>query len=62
MDFDTLKAHLKEMINIYPDLRNELIDVWEMAQDDYHEGESEDHVCELAFQSITDICSEREGE
>jgi len=55
------REYLRSKIMEYPDLELALMDILEMTIDNIHEGGSEDHEVELAYQSITDLISEACG-
>ena len=44
-----------DMANKYPELRDEILDILDLAKSEIEEGGSADHECQLAEQSINDL-------
>ena len=55
-----LKKYVVEMINKYPGLREEIVDFYQLCQDEIEQGESTDHEIQLCYSSINDLIAENE--
>jgi len=51
----SLLVHCKEMIQKYPSLRDEIIDIYRYALDEIDDGESVANECELAYNSVQEL-------
>ena len=51
----SLTIVVKETIQKYPNLRNEVLDIYELAKDEIEDGGSEEHECELALNDINEL-------
>jgi len=58
MTLENLKKYAEGMSNTYPDLDNEIRDLYFLAEMEVEDGESETHECELAIGSIKQLISE----
>ena len=47
-----------EYIKLYPSLKNEMLDLFHLANDEILEGGSEVHECELALSEIEDLITD----
>lgn len=62
MNIQTLKAEATRIIKEVPDLKNEVIDLFELAMTEIEEGGSESHECQLAINEMEELVKEhREG-
>jgi len=58
MDIQQLKKYCLEKIDQYPNLANEIRDIYGLALSEIESGESEDNECELAWSDIKDLINE----
>lgn len=58
MSFKRLVELAKEKAILYPNHKEEILEFLEMAQEETGSGGSEDHECELAYESIKQLCGE----
>lgn len=62
MNIQTLKAEATRIIKEVPDLKDEVIDLFELAMTEIEEGGSESHECQLAINEMEELVKEhREG-
>lgn len=62
MNIQTLKAEVTRIIKEVPDLKDEVIDLFELAMTEIEEGGSESHECQLAINDMEELVNEyREG-
>lgn len=62
MNIQTLKAEASRIIKEIPDLKDEVIDLFELAMTEIEEGGSESHECQLAINEMEELVKEhREG-
>jgi len=62
MNIQTLKAEATRIIKEVPDLKREVIDLFELAMTEIEEGGSESHECQLAINEMEELVKEhREG-
>lgn len=57
----SLTQYAKEVIKKYPNIKRGVIDFVEMAIDEIQDGGSEDHECDMAYDSIEDLISAQKG-
>jgi hypothetical protein len=55
MDIENLKLHTRKFIKDFPQYREEFVDYYELALSEIEEGGSEDHECDMAYNSMLDI-------
>lgn len=55
MDKVTLKIKTLNLIDRYPQYAEDFMDYYQLAMDEIEEGGSEDHECEMAFNSMQEI-------
>jgi hypothetical protein len=55
MNLEELKLKTRELINDYPEYREEFVDFYELAESEIEEGGSEQHECELAYGDMMHI-------
>ena len=58
MDIQQLKKYCLEKIDQYPNLANEIRDIYGLALSEIESCESEDNECELAWSDIKDLINE----
>ena len=62
MNIQTLKAEAARIIKDWPSLKDEVIDLFELAMTEIEEGGSESHECQLAINDMEELVKEyREG-
>lgn len=62
MNIQTLKAEATRIIKDWPSLKNEVIDLFELAMTEIEEGGSESHECQLAINDMEELVKEyKEG-
>ena len=61
MTLENLKKYAEGMSNTYPDLNDEIRDLYFLAEMEVEDGESETNECELAIGSIKQLISELDG-
>lgn len=62
MNIQTLKAETTRIIKEVPDLKDEVIGLFELAMTEIEEGGSESHECQLAINEMEELVKEhREG-
>ena len=59
MDLEIFKAKCIEVIKVYPHLRSEVGDLFQLAEDEIEDGGSEEHECELGMQALVDLMLEK---
>lgn len=57
-----LKWYAGKMIQKHPDKRHDIHDLLSLAADEVDDGASEYHECELAAESIRQLCNEESDE
>jgi hypothetical protein len=62
MDIKQLKEHAKGIIQKYPALKDQVIDLFELAMTEIEEGGSESHECQLAINDMDELVSEMTNE
>jgi hypothetical protein len=55
MDFQDFQKYCADMIKLYPNLKEEILDFFYLAIDEIEEGGSERHEIELAINSIEEL-------
>jgi hypothetical protein len=55
MNLDYLKNYCEDIIKQYPHLREDVIDLFQLAQDEIESGESQNNEVELAISSIKEL-------
>lgn len=55
MDIEILKLRTREFIRDFPQYREEFVDYYELALSEIEEGGSENHECDMAYNSMLDI-------
>ena len=55
MNLTELFSFCQDKIKEFPELKEDIIDLYQLAVDEVDEGGSEHHECELAFNEINDI-------
>ena len=58
MTLENLKKYAEGMSNTYPDLDEEIRDLYFLAEMEVEDGESETHECELAINDIKQLISD----
>lgn len=58
MTHTTFVDEIRMLINRYPDLRGEIMDFYDLCQDEINQGGSPEHERELAINSIDDLVKE----
>ena len=58
--FENLKKLVKETIAKYPQLKIEILDLYQLCRDEIEQGESIDHECELCESSIEELIKEQQ--
>lgn len=58
MNVQQLKKYCLEKIDQYPNLADEIRDIYSLALSEIEDGESEDNECELAWSDIEDLINE----
>ena len=61
MDIKKLKEHSQGIISKYPELKDEVVDLFNLAISEIYEGGSESHECELAMNSMDELVSESQS-
>lgn len=62
MNIQTLKAEATRIIKEIPSLKDEVIDLFELAMTEIEEGGSESHECQLAINDMEELVKEyKEG-
>lgn len=59
MNLDYLVQRIREVVGVHPELKPDLYEFYQMAQDEINDGESEEHEVELALNSIKELLEER---
>lgn len=60
MNLKQLAKYCKEKIELFPNLKRDILDFYSLANDEVEEGESEDNECELAVSSIDELIKEEQ--
>lgn len=60
-DFSDLAHEIRKILKLKPDLKSDLIDLYEIAVDEIQDGESEQEEVEKALKSINDLLEEKNG-
>lgn len=55
MTLEDLVAVVKDTIQKYPQLKDDVIDLYQLAKDEIEDGGSESHECELALRDINEL-------
>lgn len=55
MNIKTLTEKTMPLLAKYPDLSEQIVDLYQLALDEIKEGGSENHECELAYNDILDL-------
>lgn len=58
MTLQELKTYAEDMSNRYPELNDQIRDLYFLAEMEVEDGESEDHECELAYSDIEQLVEE----
>lgn len=58
MTLGQLKTYAEDMSNRYPELNDQIRDLYFLAEMEVEDGESEDHECELAYSDIETLIEE----
>jgi len=58
MNLQELKLKTRELIDEYPEYREEFVDFYELAESEIEEGGSEQHECELAYGDMMHIVND----
>ena len=58
MTLENLKKYAEGMSNTYPDLNDEIRDLYFLAEMEVESGESQTHECELAIHDIKQLISD----
>ena len=62
MNITQLKEHAKGIIANHPELKDEVIDLFELAMTEIEEGGSESHECQLAINDMDELVNEMTNE
>jgi hypothetical protein len=62
MTLENLKKYAEGMSNTYPDLSDEIRDLYFLAEMEVESGESQTHECELAIHDIKQLISDWDKE
>jgi hypothetical protein len=57
-NLSNLFSYCKEMINAHPQLKDDIMGLYELAVSEIEEGGSEIHECMLAYDDITELIKE----
>lgn len=55
MTIEQLKLETRELIKDFPQYREEFVDYYELALSEIEEGGSQNHECDMAYNSMLDI-------
>jgi hypothetical protein len=61
MNLEQLKQMTKQLIVTHPTLKEELVDLFQLAVDEIDEGGSEMHECHLAYQDMMELVDEHKA-
>jgi len=62
MNIQTLKEHARGIIQNHPILKDEVVELFELAMSEIEEGGSESHECQLAINDMDELVNEMTNE